>query len=192
MEEQKYIIKWDDSLDVGISWIDNQHKKLLEKINDLLNATTQTKGKYEIGSVIKFLERYISVHFGLEDKYMLKYNYSKYKDHVDKHKTFIAEFKKIKEEYQQLGISDTLALKITKELWEWYKIHIANIDKAFGVFLKENKISDDELQIAAWTEEVINLMEVFPAFESAKNRQKIISECRELLTKLENHVLLHS
>lgn len=41
-------IEWTDELATGVNKIDNQHKELFKRINNLLDACNQGKGKDEV------------------------------------------------------------------------------------------------------------------------------------------------
>ena len=63
-------IEWSDNLSTGVAEIDNQHKELFRRINDLFDACNQGKGKSEVAGVMEFLESYVVEHFGKEENYM--------------------------------------------------------------------------------------------------------------------------
>ena len=48
-------MQWNENLAVGVDVIDNQHKGIISRINSLLNAMSQGKGRDEIGKVLTFL-----------------------------------------------------------------------------------------------------------------------------------------
>lgn len=60
-------MQWTEDLSVGVDRIDEQHKELFEKINDLVEAIKSHTCKYKIGDVVKFLEDYVVFHFGQEE-----------------------------------------------------------------------------------------------------------------------------
>lgn len=64
---------YDDSLSTGVRSIDDQHKELFDKINNLLAACREGKGKEEVAKVMKFLSDYVIDHFGTEEGYMVTY-----------------------------------------------------------------------------------------------------------------------
>lgn len=68
-------ILWTPDLATKVDEIDSQHRELFKRINDLLDACNQGRGKEEVQKVIRFLEEYVATHFGEEEKYMEKYNY---------------------------------------------------------------------------------------------------------------------
>lgn len=68
-------ISWNDALSTGIAWQDAQHKELVKKTNELMNAMMQGKGAEEVDRIFRFLDEYVTVHFGAEEEAMLKYSY---------------------------------------------------------------------------------------------------------------------
>jgi hemerythrin-like metal-binding protein len=82
-------IEWNDNLATGVSEIDAQHKELFKRINVLFEACSKRKGRAEVGNLLKFLEEYVVVHFGTEEKYMTMFNYPEYSSHKEEHTNFV-------------------------------------------------------------------------------------------------------
>ena len=51
-------VQWSENLAVGVNMIDEQHKGIFSRINNLMNAMSQGKGKEEVGKVLEFLADY--------------------------------------------------------------------------------------------------------------------------------------
>ena len=81
-------ILWKENLSVGVNEIDNQHKELFNRINNLLDACTRGKGSEEIKRTLNFLSDYVISHFGTEENLMVRYNYPDYTSHKEKHEKF--------------------------------------------------------------------------------------------------------
>jgi hemerythrin-like metal-binding protein len=134
-------MKWTEDLSVGIEEIDEQHKELISRINDLVDSVRQHVCKYKIGDVIKFLEEYIFVHFGDEEGLMKKYGYPDYPAHKAQHEYFIREFAALKKELEKLeggkkrGSYD-LSVETNRIVVDWILDHIAKVDKRLGAYLK--------------------------------------------------------
>ena len=134
-------MKWTEDLSTGIEKIDEQHKELFEKINDLVAAVRQSVCKYKISDVIKFLEDYVVFHFGEEERYMRQFNYPGYAAHKAQHEKFIANFNELKKELPKLedgkkpGSYD-LSVATNQVVVDWILDHIARVDKQLGEFLK--------------------------------------------------------
>lgn len=129
-------MKWSDSLSVGVAQIDDQHKSLIDKINSLLGAMAQGKGKDEIDSVIGFLADYVVTHFGDEEKLMVKHVYPDMKTHKAQHAAFIQDFKALKSEFDAQGASSHITMQVQRRVCDWLIGHIGKTDKALGAFLK--------------------------------------------------------
>lgn len=135
-------MQWTEDLAVGIEKIDEQHRELFEKINDLVAAVKQSVCKYKIGDTIKFLEDYVVFHFGEEEKLMQQFGYPGYPAHKDQHEKFIANFNELKKELPKLeggkkpGSYD-LSVETNQVVVDWILDHIAKVDKQLGAFLKD-------------------------------------------------------
>ncbi|MDK2992590.1 MAG: hemerythrin [Clostridiales bacterium] len=129
-------IQWDQSLSVGIDKIDNQHKELFNRVNALLDACNQGKGKQVVGEIIDFLGDYVVTHFGAEERYMQQYNYPDYGAHKAMHDGFIDSFGQLKKKFESEGPGIQLVLQTNRTVVDWLIKHIGNTDKALGTFLK--------------------------------------------------------
>ncbi|MBI5664404.1 MAG: hemerythrin family protein [Nitrospirae bacterium] len=133
-------MEWTQGLSVGVNTIDEQHKELFSRINDLVAAIKEHTCKYKIGDVVRFLDEYIVFHFGEEEKYMLQYKYPGYPAHKAQHNEFITNFNKLKVELPKLeggtkpGSYD-LSVETNQVVVDWILDHIVKIDKEFGKYL---------------------------------------------------------
>lgn len=130
------IIKWTEDLSVGVDEIDNQHKELIEKINNLAESIKENKGKEEVVKTLKYLEDYVAGHFSMEESYMEELGYEDYSSHKKEHASFIMDFLNLKLELSGNLPNITLVVHVYKRIWEWFKEHICKVDKSLGDFLK--------------------------------------------------------
>lgn len=131
-------IKWTEDLSTGIELIDEQHKELFKRVNDLMDACTKGKGKEEVVKVIDFLGDYVVMHFGEEEKTMRAKNYPGFEVHKGQHDGFVEKLKEFKEKLGQNGPTVDLVVKMNNFLVDWLINHIKKTDKALGAFLKGN------------------------------------------------------
>jgi len=130
-------IQWTESLTTGIEIIDEQHKELIVRVNSLLEACQQGKGKLVMAGILKFLAEYAVSHFAEEEKYMQKFNYPDYDNHKAQHAKFISDFGLLKDKFDTQGAGINLVLVTNKTIVDWLVNHINNTDKALGAFLKD-------------------------------------------------------
>lgn len=134
-------IEWKDDLAVGIAEIDNQHKELFKKVGDLFDACNAGKGKEQIDGVIKYLQDYVVLHFGSEEKLQKQHNYPEYQAHKAQHDKFIEDFLALKEKIDKNGVTGLTIVQLNQVLVDWLIKHIRKTDKAFAAFLKEKGIN---------------------------------------------------
>ncbi|MBI5639938.1 MAG: hemerythrin family protein [Nitrospirae bacterium] len=134
-------ITWSEELATGVALIDAQHQELFLRINKLLEACNQGRGRNEVGSVIKFLEVYVIAHFAEEEQHMINYHYPAYRDHKAQHTEFMENFAKLKGLIDSEGVGLTAVISTNHLVVEWLKNHIRKIDRALGEFLRARTVS---------------------------------------------------
>ena len=132
--------EWTPEISVNDEIIDNQHKKLFNKINFLLEEVSKKDKKERIGETIEFLGNYIEEHLKYEEQYMKKHSYPELKEHTKIHNQFIKKYEEFKEKFKKNPISDTLFFEIETFLGEWWLKHIKVDDKKYAVFIEENEL----------------------------------------------------
>lgn len=129
-------LEWTQDLSTDSDEIDNQHKELFRRINSLLDACNQGKGREEVGKTLQFLEDYVITHFSAEEEYMQRYNYHGYSTHKAQHLGFIKDFTDLKKQLQEEGPAIQVIIRTNHLLVDWILNHIRRIDKTMGAFLK--------------------------------------------------------
>ncbi|MGE5583903.1 MAG: bacteriohemerythrin [Bacillota bacterium] len=130
-------IEWTEDLAVGITEIDNQHHELFRRIDQLLNACNQGKGREMVGEIIEFLGEYVIEHFGTEESYMDRYNYPGSASHKEQHRQFINGFRELKQRFETDGPGTHIVIITNRVVVDWLNRHIRNVDKLLGSFLKD-------------------------------------------------------
>ncbi len=128
---------WDDQLNLGIEELDNQHKNLFLQITKFARAYQAGSGKQAAPEILEFLEKYVEEHFAAEEHYMLKYGFPDYQNHAALHREFYAKIIAYKQEYySQRGLSSYAVSKMLEMTLKWLLEHIKQVDKQYGVFIK--------------------------------------------------------
>jgi hemerythrin len=129
-------IEWDDSYLLGITEIDNQHKKLLAVANDLYDTASGSTDRYvlKMSKVLKSLTDYTVYHFSEEEKFMTKYGYPSVSVHKVEHDSFVNE---VNQQIQKLSSgSREDALLFYDFVANWVLTHIAKEDRIWAAFVK--------------------------------------------------------
>jgi hemerythrin len=133
------IFEWDNSLSIGIEEIDNQHKELIKRLDELAQSILQKKGKDKIGKMLKFMSDYGEMHFSSEENYMAKHNYPDLDFHQKQHEKFKTTTDKLINELKSEKDMESFAISVQRYLIDWLILHIKTTDQKFGGFLAENQ-----------------------------------------------------
>ena len=123
------LMEWDDSLSVNVTEIDNQHKKIVDHLNDLNDAMKERKGKEVMDNILESLLEYAATHFATEEKYFDQYNYTKTTAHMKEHTNFVIDIMEFKKDFDDGKI--TLSIDVMHFLKDWLAKHINVSDKHF-------------------------------------------------------------
>ena len=124
--KRKDIFPWNKSFETGIKEIDEQHKRMVNLINELTYHFIEDK-EYDIKSTFDELISYTQYHFNSEERILEKYIKSKDTliSHKKGHSNFLPKIMEIKEKYK----NDNLNERILFFLIKWLAFHIIDDDK---------------------------------------------------------------
>ncbi|MDH5397882.1 MAG: bacteriohemerythrin [Cyclobacteriaceae bacterium] len=131
-------VNWDDSYSVEVSTIDDQHKKLIELVNQLYDAMRKGQDLIIIGEVIDELIHYTKTHFAYEEAYFEKFGFEKKEEHKAEHKDFVREVEEFKNKFKEGKI--TLSIEVLQFLSGWLFTHIKGSDKDYITYFHTNGI----------------------------------------------------
>jgi len=140
------VTAWTDDLSVGVELIDEQHKQLIEHLNNLTQALALQQGGREVSDTLGFLIDYTDYHFSMEERNMEAHGYPGFEVHKAMHDEFKAILDKMETEYVEDGPTPILAESIDTLLMNWLLKHIRVVDVEFGTFLKSKGISLSEAE----------------------------------------------
>jgi hemerythrin len=137
MKKNNNLITWNNSLSCGIKLIDDQHKVLVNLINEMFNHITGNNvQEYDyFDKVIQEAVRYVKNHFATEERIMLATKYSGYAEHKKEHDSFILVVVENIHDYKA-GKRLTLSA-FTRFLRDWALSHIAMVDKQYFEYFKK-------------------------------------------------------
>ncbi len=128
-------IQWRDSLAIGVTEIDDQHKELLLRFDRLLKACQAGRGAAELAVLQTSLEEYILTHFSDEEALQRQHSFPGYETHKNQHQYFINQIKKLRAETEAQGISLHHVVETNDLLLKWLITHISKVDRELGRFL---------------------------------------------------------
>jgi hemerythrin len=129
-------VNWDESLSVGVEVIDEQHKALIQKLNDTSAAVATGEGERQTAQALEFLIEYTEYHFSTEERHMEKVRYPGMVAHKALHAEFKQTLSELEQDFREEGATKKLADAVHTLLMTWLVKHIQNVDQNFAVFLE--------------------------------------------------------
>ena len=127
---------WKDSLKIGVSLIDSEHKELCDRIDQLFAACSKGQGKEEIIKTVEFLESYTIKHFSDEEQLQRKSAYPKVKEHKQMHEYFTGKIADLKRDIMDNGASVATISQANYFLMDWLLNHIQKVDTELAQYIK--------------------------------------------------------
>ncbi len=91
MTNNTNLVTWSQTFSVGVRSIDNQHKELLDLVNDMYNHVVgdEKAERAYFKKVIDKVVEYVKVHFATEEKILKAIKFRGYAEHKRAHDAFI-------------------------------------------------------------------------------------------------------
>lgn len=138
-------MEWTRDLESGLPVIDEQHKRIVEFINELHDAS-QTGNIDETNHVMEGLLNYTVTHFEFEEDLQEKAGYPFLKAHQRIHEIFM---KKVAEIRARSNKGEDVAQELLKLLKGWLASHIKGEDRDYVEAVKKIVESDDR-EVSGW------------------------------------------
>ena len=129
-------IAWDDRYRIGLPIIDNQHKYLLQLINQLYDNISSGATPLILDEVFNNLDDYAIYHFTIEERWMQGQLYPELASHQLEHATFKEHVAELRDRH--LRRDSYALLKTLTFLYHWLTTHIQGSDYHFGQFIARN------------------------------------------------------
>jgi len=133
------LLVWNDSYSVKVRRFDDQHKKLIDLVNQLHEAMKAGKGSAILNDVLGPLAAYTQTHFSEEERLMLYNGYPGYMEHKKAHDQLVAHVRDFQKQVEAGTASVSLGLMTF--LKDWLLQHIQGVDRKYGPYLNEKGVA---------------------------------------------------
>jgi hemerythrin-like metal-binding protein len=128
--------EWADDLVIDNGPIDQDHRQLVDLVNELHTATSQGCGQAIVARILDELIRYTVDHLQREEQLMASLNFPNLVQHKAGHDKFMEQVRDLKKKYD--GGSITVASQLSTTLRDWLSLHIRRNDKEILTFHKKS------------------------------------------------------
>ncbi len=127
------IIEWNEKFSVGIKEIDDQHRVLVDILDELYYAMLKARGNEVIETTLAKLVQYTKTHFATEELLFKKHSYPEEKAHKAEHDAMlkkVAAFRKDFENGKLIGVD------LMHFLNKWFVEHLQTTDYRYVNFFR--------------------------------------------------------
>lgn len=132
------LLTWSTRYSVQVKKLDDQHKKLIDILNNLHDAMKVGKGKDVLGEVLDGLIAYTGDHFSEEERLMKTNAFPGYEEHKKEHNLLVLQARDIQSQFR--SGNGVLTQEVMSFLKNWLENHILGSDKVYGPFLNQKGI----------------------------------------------------
>ncbi len=131
-------LQWKEEYSVQVTELDQQHRKLIDLINQLHDAMATGSSSKVMGEILNELYQYTQTHFSTEEQLFRQYNYPGELVHKVEHQKFIEKVNSVQQKYQksQMGLSTDLMIFLK----DWLTHHILETDQRYSSFLNKQGV----------------------------------------------------
>ncbi|MDH5785550.1 MAG: bacteriohemerythrin [Chromatiales bacterium] len=129
------MVEWKEEYSVDIQEIDEQHKCLINIMNELYTALASKSNRDLLGDIINKLVEYTKIHFAVEETMMRIFHYEGYEKHKEIHDNIVRRVGEYQAKF--LAGDDKVGMELLMFLKEWLFDHIQKVDKEYvNTFVK--------------------------------------------------------
>jgi hemerythrin len=120
------LIEWKDQYSLGVPAVDQEHRELIDLINELYGSVTSSSMDATVADFLGELYTRIAAHFALEEKIMRDSKYDEYLDHKADHERLLDDIRDLMDDYE-----DGICVDVDgfgKRLDGWFSEHFRTRD----------------------------------------------------------------
>lgn len=146
-------LEWSNKLSIDKGLVDQDHKKLLEIVNNIREALQSSDNKKTSLVLLGELKDYTHYHFAREEKLQEVTNFPKLKHHIEEHNDMIVQLNDLIKEVKGLSedvLSDAVVEKTSEFLRSWLLDHVVQHDlemKPYISAMKQKAVDLEKLDI---------------------------------------------
>lgn len=128
------IIQWTEELSVGVTRLDDHHRRLIDLTNQLGTAIAEGDTEHVTGAVLGELIRYVFYHFGEEERLMEAAGYADLPAHRQHHRAMAEHVRGLEERFNN-DPGAVMTADLHTFLADWLVNHIRSEDLRYRATL---------------------------------------------------------
>jgi len=125
---------WTDEYSVGVKSLDEQHKKIIELINTLIEHHNDSVDSDTIFNVLQEMMKYAQKHLDDEEKLLEGYEYPDLMRHTSVHVAYLERVSEFS--FEVMAHNNDISAKLLEFLKDWWIQHILHEDMQYRSFFE--------------------------------------------------------
>ncbi|WP_085446767.1 bacteriohemerythrin [Magnetofaba australis] len=123
---------WNDKMSVGVKQLDDEHKRLVDIVNNLHRLLKSDGERSALGAILRELTDFTVTHFEHEEALMAKHQFPGLEDQKSQHRRMVATFQHLVERFENGEF--TVAMDVMSFARGWLTKHILGTDMQYKSF----------------------------------------------------------
>ncbi len=133
------LMNWNESLSVNVFELDEQHKDLINIINQIHESVANGLGNETLVPLVAGLVRYTETHFADEERFMRSFNYPDLPAHTIEHRDIRSKVLAVRDRFNYSQA--ILTGELMDFLLEWLVRHIRGADLKYAHAYVRHKLN---------------------------------------------------
>ncbi len=125
--------EWSSDYNIGIKVIDQQHRRIIDYINQVYAAPKSSAARAELKEVLTNLIDYTLSHFAFEEALLEEANYADLQEHQLTHANFCNLIEHMQTRFNS---GDDVSTELAELLQRWLLQHILTDDRSYARIIK--------------------------------------------------------
>lgn len=130
------LMEWDESMSVGVEELDEQHRTLIDLINEAYEAIQKHDGQ-KVSTIVDRMREYAALHFVTEERLMEEVGYPDLELHKSQHTKFVNDVDKFRQEQTEKANLSKIFIYLSR----WLTLHIMDEDKKYTEHMPSDRLS---------------------------------------------------
>jgi hemerythrin len=126
-------LQWKEEYSVGIDHIDEQHRGMIQLIDDLAEAVFAGQGRLVLEDILESLLAYTRSHFKDEEAMMERAAYPGLEQHRELHRELTAQVRDLQDRYE--NGEESISTEVLYFLRDWLTNHILSEDQGYREYV---------------------------------------------------------
>jgi len=133
------LITWKDEMNIGVRELDDEHRRIIELLNQLYDGVLAGKSTKDLVNVFSSLVQETKSHLAHEEQLLAKCDYPETAEHHKQHDILLTRGLKLQARFMS-GSTEPFTMEAVEQARDWLEQHILESDRSYAPYLNAHGI----------------------------------------------------